>query len=182
MDIKEVLLQWSETLATQNRSAIKNENISNKELAKDLHKPILKKFKQIKVHSSFIDNILGADLPGMQLISKFDKDICFLLCVIDIYSKYAFVMPLKDKTGITITNAFQKFLKESNEKPNKIWVGKGSEFYNRSMKPWLRKNDIEMYSTHNEGKSVVAEKFIKTIKNKIHKYMTSISKMCILIN
>ena len=70
----------------------------------------------------------------MQLISKSNKEFRFLLCVIDIYSKYACVIPLKDKKGITITNAFQKILKESNRKPNKIWVDKGSEFYNKSMK------------------------------------------------
>ena len=75
----------------------------------------------------------------MQLISKSNKGFRFLLCVIDIYSKYACVIPLKDKKGITITNAFQKILKESNRKPNKIWVDKGSEFYNRSMKSWLEK-------------------------------------------
>ena len=83
---------------------------------------------------------------------------------------------MKDKKGITITNAFQKSLKESNHKPNKIWVDKGSEFYNRSMKSWLEKNDMEMYSTHKEGKSVVDERFFRTLKNKIYKYMTSISK------
>ena len=64
----------------------------------------------------------------MQLISKFNKGIRFLLCVIDIFSKYAWVVPLKDKKGISIVNAFQKILKESNRKPNKIWVEKGSEF------------------------------------------------------
>ena len=75
----------------------------------------------------------------MQLISKSNKGFRFLLCVIDIYSKYACVIHLKDEKGITITNAFQKILKESNRKPNKIWVDKGSEFYNRSMKSWLEK-------------------------------------------
>ena len=83
---------------------------------------------------------------------------------------------MKDKKGITITNAFQKILKESNRKTNKIWVDKGSEFYNSSFKKWLKDNDIEMYSTNNEGKSVIAERFIRTLKNKIYKYMTSISK------
>ena len=67
---------------------------------------------------------------------------------------------MKDKKGITITNAFQKILKESNHKPNKIWVDKCSEFYNRSMKFFLQNNNIEMYSMFNEGKSVVAERFI----------------------
>ena len=70
----------------------------------------------------------------MQLISKFNKGIRFLLCVLDIFSKYVRVVPLKNKKGITITNAFQKILDESNRKPNKIWVDEDSEFYNRSMK------------------------------------------------
>ena len=112
----------------------------------------------------------------MQLISKFNIGFRFLLRVIDVYSKYAWVVPLKDKKGLNIVNAFQSILKKSDRKPNKIWVEKCGEFYNRSMKSWLEKNDIEMYSTHNEGKSVVAERFIRTIKNKIYKYMTSISK------
>ena len=75
----------------------------------------------------------------MQLINKFNEGIRFLLCVIDIFSEYAWVIPLKDKRGITITNAFKKILDESNRKPNKIWVDKVSEFYNRSMKSWLKK-------------------------------------------
>ena len=129
------------------------------------------------MHLPFIDNIWGADLVDMQLISKSNKRFRFLVCVIDIFSKYAWVNPLKDEKGIRITNDFQKILKESNRKSNKIWVDKGSEFYNRSMKTWFEKNDIYMYSTHNEGKSVIAERFIRICKNRIYKYMmTSISK------
>ena len=117
------------------------------------------------------------------MISKFNKGLRFLLCFIDIFSKYAWVIPLKDRKGVTIVNTFQKILKESNWKSNKIWVGKGSEFYNRSMKSWLEKNNIEKYSINSEGKSVVAERFIRTLKNKIYEYVTSISKkLCILIN
>ena len=110
----------------------------------------------------------------MQSISKSNKRIRFLLCVIDIYSKYAWVVPLKDKKVITTTNAFQKKIDESGRKPNKIWVDEGSEFYNISIKEWLQDNGIEIYSTYHEGKSVVAEKFIRTSKNKIYKYMTSV--------
>ena len=76
-------------------------------------------------------------------------------------------------------NAFQKTLDNSMRKPNKIWVDKGSEFYNSSLKKWLKDNDIEMYSTHNEGKSVVAERFIRTLKSKIYKHMTALSKKCV---
>ena len=92
----------------------------------------------------------------MQLLSKFNKRFRFLLCVIDTYSKYAWVAPLKDKKGVSIVNAFQIILKESNSKPNEIWVDKGSEFYNSYFKKWLRDNNIEKYLTHSEGKSVVA--------------------------
>ena len=100
----------------------------------------------------------------MQLISKFNKGFRFLLCIIDIFNKYASVVPLKDKKGISIVNAFQKILKEFEHKPNKIWVDKGSEFYNNSFKKWLKDNDIEMCLIHSEGKSVVAERFIRTLK------------------
>ena len=72
---------------------------------------------------------------------------------------------MEDKKGIIITHNFQKVLDESNRKPNKIWVDKGSELYNKSVKLWLEKNDLEMYSTHNEGKSVVAERFLRLKKN-----------------
>ena len=148
----------------------------NQQLAEELHKPIIRKFEKRKVHAAFKDNIWGADLADMQLLSKYKKGIRFLLCVIDIFSKYAWVIPLKDKKGVSIVTAFQSILKQSNRKPNKIWVDKGSEFYNASFKKWLQDNDIVMYSTDNEGKSAVAERFITTLKSKIYKYMTSISK------
>ena len=104
----------------------------------------------------------------MQLISKFNKRIRFFWFVIRIFGKYAWVILLKDKTGIPITNTFQKILDECNRKPNKIWANKGSEFYNKSMKSWIEKNDIEIYSMHNEGKPVVAERSIRTLKNKTY--------------
>ena len=154
----------------------------NEQLAEELHKPVIRKFKKRKVHSVFKDNIWGADLEDMQLISKFNKGFRFLLCAIDIFSKYAWVVPLKDKKGVSIVNAFQNIFKKSKRKPNKIWVDKVGEFYNNSFKKWLQDNNIEMYSTHNEGKYVVAERFIRIIKNKIYKYMTSTSKIGILIN
>ena len=122
----------------------------------------------------------GADLASMQLISKFNKGFRFLLWVIDIFSKYAWVIPFKDKKGITITNAFQNFLDESSRKLNKIWVDKSSEFYNRPIISWLQDNNIEMYSVRNEEKSVIAERFVRTLRNKIYKHITSISKnVCI---
>ena len=84
---------------------------------------------------------------------------------------------MNSQKGVSIVNAFQKFLDDSKGKPKKIWVDKRSEFYKRSIKSWLQDNNITMYSTHNEGNSVVAERFIRTLKNKIYKYMTSVSQI-----
>ena len=153
------LIQWFINFFERKTAgcAIKSETMSNKELTEELRKPIIRKFEERKVRSSFIDNIWGADLADMQLISKNNKEFRFFSCTIDIYNIYAWVIPLKHK-------------------PNQLWVDIGSKFYNRSMKSWIEKNNIATYSTHNERKSVVAERFIRTLKYKIHRFMTSISK------
>ena len=153
-------------------SGIANE--PNYQLANELHKPIIRKFKKRKVYSSFRDNIWGVDLADMQSLSKYNKGIKYLLCAIDLFSKYAWVVPLKDKRGISIVDAFQKVI--SKRKPNKIWVNQAGEFYNKLSKRFLKMNNIEIYSTYNEGKSDIAERFIKTQKNKIFKHMTAFSK------
>ena len=106
----------------------------NEQLVDELHKTIIRKFEKRKVYAGFKDNIWDADLADMQLLSKYNKGIRFLSCVIDIFSKYAWVVPLKDKKGISIVKAFQSILKKSNRKPNKICVGKSSEFYNAYFK------------------------------------------------
>ena len=132
-------------------------------LADELHKPGIRKFNKRKVYSQFKDNIWGVDLADTKLLSKQNKGIKYLLCVIDLFSKYTFVVPLKDKKGFSVTNAFSKIIKQSGRKPNKIWVDQGSEFYNHVFKRCLSRNNIIMYSTYNEGKSVVAERFIRTV-------------------
>ena len=92
----------------------------------------------------------------MQSLSKYNKGVKYLLCATDLFSKYAWVIPLKDKKGVSIVNAFKKTISKGR-KPNKIWVDQGSEFYNNSFKDFFKIDNIEMYSTCNEGKSVVAE-------------------------
>ena len=131
-------------------------NESNYQLANELHKTIIKTFKKRKVYSSFKDNIWDVDLPDMQSLNIVNKGIKYLLCAIDLFSKYAWVIPLKDKKGTSIVNAFQKIISKERKR-NKKWVDQGSEFYNQSFKDFLKINNIEMYSTFNEGKSVVAE-------------------------
>ena len=103
--------------------------------------------------SSSFKDIWGVDLGNTQLRSKHNKGIRYLFCTIDLFSKYVFVVPLKDKKEITITNGFQSILDNSKTKPNKIWTDQGSEFYDTHFKTWLKDNNTEMYSTHNERKS-----------------------------
>ena len=101
----------------------------------------------------------------MQSLSKHNKGIKYLLCAIDLFSKYAWVVPTKDKKRTSIVNAFKKIISKGR-KPNKIWVDQGSEFYNNAFKNFLEINNIEIYSTYNEGKSVIAERFIRTFKKR----------------
>ena len=124
--------------------ANKSANEQNYQLANELHKPSIKRFLK-KVYSYFKDNIWGVDLAGMQSLSKYNKGIKYLLCAIDLFSKYAWVIPVKDKKGVSIVNAFQKILDSSNRskakskrcEPNKIWVDQGSEFCNNSFKDFF---------------------------------------------
>ena len=121
-------------------------NEPNYQLVDELHKPVIRKFKKRKVYSSFWDNIWGVVLADMQSLSKYDKGIKYLLCAIDLFSKCAWVIPLKDKKGTSIVNGFEKIISEGR-KPNKIGADQGSEFCNESFKDFLKVNDIEMYST-----------------------------------
>ena len=154
-------------------------NEPNYHLPNELHKPIIWKLKKVKVCSSFRDNIWSIDLADMQSLTKYNKRNKYSLCAIDLFSKYAWVVLLKDKKGTSIVNAFQKIISEGR-KPNKIWVDQVSEFYN-NFKDFLKINNIEMYSTYIEGKSVVAERFIKTLKNKILSIWQLLQTMFILM-
>ena len=113
------------------------------QLADELQRQIIRKFEKRKFYSSFRDNIWGVDLADMQSLSKYNNGIRYLLCALDLFSIYAWVVLLKDKRGITI-NAFQKIISKGH-KPNKIWVDQGGEFYNNLFKRFLKNNNIEMY-------------------------------------
>ena len=134
-------------------------------LAEELHKPIKRKFNKRRVLVRGIDEIWAADLADMKAFSKFNKGFNFLLLVIDIFSKYGWIIPLKDKTGKSVASALKTIFKE--RKPGKMWVDKGKEFYNKDVKDL-----IELYSTENEEKSSVVERWIRTMKEKMWKYFT----------
>ena len=134
-------------------------------LADELHKLVRKKFKRRRVLVSGIDKIWAADLADMKAFSKDNRGVTYLLCIIDIFSKYGWLVPLKDKTGKSVASALRTIFEE--RKPEKMWVDKGKEFYNKDVKDL-----IELYSTENEEKSSVVERWIRTMKERMWKYFT----------
>ena len=134
-------------------------------LADELHSPIRRKFKRRTVRVSGIDKIWAADLADMKAFSKANQGVKYLLCVIDIFSKYGWLVPLKDQTGKSVASALQTIFEE--RKPEKMWVDKGKEFYNKDVTSL-----VELYSTENEEKSSVVERWIRTMKEKMWKYFT----------
>ena len=134
-------------------------------LVEELHKPVRRNFKRRRVLVSGINKIWATDLADMQAFSKFNRGIKYLLAIIDVFSKYGYLIPLKDKTGKSVASALKTILKE--RKPEKMWVDKGKEFYNKDVKEL-----IELYSTENEEESSVVERWIRTMKERMWKYFT----------
>jgi len=114
-----------------------------------------------------VDEIWGADLVEMQDLSEQNNGYRYMLNIIDVFSKFAWSVPLKDKRGDTVTEAFKMVVKNSNRLPKFLWVDQGKEFYNKNMNVWLKHNNITMYSTFGEHKSAVVERFNRTIKEKM---------------
>ena len=135
-------------------------------LAEELHKPVRHKFPKRRIYVKGIDDIWAADLMDVSSLSKANKGMKYILSVIDIFSKYGWLIPIKDKKGITVANALKTIFKE--RRPDKLWVDNGKEFYNKDVKGL-----IEIYSTNNEEKSSVVERWIRTMKEKMYKYFTA---------
>ena len=147
-------------------------SLQSNELAEELHKPITKKFKKRRVYVKGANKIWAADLVDMHAFSKTNKGFKYILMVIDIFSKYGWAIPLKTKTGIEVTKAFST-LWSSTKPPERLWVDKGKEFYNKRMKDLLDRYHIKIYSTENEEKSSVVERWNRTIKRIMWKYFTA---------
>ena len=129
--------------------------------------------RQVKVKK--IDDIWGADLVEMQEWSKQNKGFRYMLNIIDVFSKFAWSVPIKNKTGVVVLDAFKEVIKHSNRSPKYIWVDEGKEFYNKDMTAWLKENNIERYSTHGEHKSAIVERFNRTLKEKMWKRFTAVN-------
>jgi len=150
----------------------KNENSESvnwsSQLADELHKPIIKNYPKLKVYVNGIYKTWAADLVEMQAFSKFNRGFRYLLTVIDVFSKYGWMLPLKDKTGKSVTDAFKEIFKKSKRKPEKIWTDKGREFCNK----YVNELGVELCSTENEKSSVV-ESWNCMMKEKMFKYFTT---------
>jgi len=138
------------------------------QLANELHRPAVRRFPKRRVDVRGIDKIWAADLVDMQAFAKDNDGVKYLLCVIDLFSKYGWIMPLKDKSGKSVESAFEKIFSEGR-KPEKLWVDKGKEFYNKDVKAL----GVELYSTENEEKSCVVERWNRTMKEKMFKYFSA---------
>ena len=138
----------------------------SEQLSEELHKTVIKNFKRVKDYARFKDNIWAADLAEMESSPSKNKNVKYWLCMIDVFTKYACVKPLKDKKGKIVLNAFIEKINESYRKSNKSWVDQQTDFYNKLMSEWLDNNNILIYSTNNEVRSVNTERFIRTLKAK----------------
>ena len=157
-----------------------NEN-SNKILSEELHKPKRKDYPRRKIIANHIDEIFAADLVEMQKFAKLNKEYRYLLTCVDIFSKYSWVILLKDKKGINVKNALQKIFKERS--PKFLWTDRGKEFYNEQVQDLLNENNIKLYSTNDsEIKSSVVERFNRTFKNMIHKNLLKITILYSIIS
>ena len=140
-------------------------------LANELHKPIKKKFKKRYVFVRNVDDIWAADLIDLRAHSKVNGGYKYVLMVIDVFSKYGWGVPLKTKTAVAVTEAFETLFKDHT--PKKLWVDEGKEFYNQNLESVLKKHDIQIYSTHNDEKCSVVERWNRTIKTQLWKYFTA---------
>ena len=138
----------------------------SQQLADELHKPITRNFSKRTVISNGIDKIWAADLVEMQKLSKWNKRIKYFLMVIDVFSKYGWIKPLKDKKTESVSKAFDEIFK-SKCKPNMLWTDKGSEFISKHFKGFLSKKGINLYHSENGEKLNIVERWNKTIKNKM---------------
>ncbi len=140
-----------------------------------LHKPIRRRFKRNRVIVGGIDDQWQADLVDVASLSRYNGGLKFLLTCIDIFSKFAWVVPLRDKTGTSLIKAFKRILRDGR-KPRLLQTDKGSEFTNRKVQSFLTEKNIEFFTTHNETKASVVERFNRTLKTKMWKYFTAQNK------
>jgi hypothetical protein len=147
--------------------------MERKTFAQELHKRAIKKYPRRKVTVFRPDEIWAVDLASMESLAESNDGYKWILCIVDVFSKYAFCVPLKTKSAQTVLAAMKEVVKKSGRSPEKIWCDRGSEFYNKYFKEWIKSQNITMYSTYGESKSAVVERFIRTLRELLAKKFTA---------
>ena len=138
-----------------------------KQLTKELLKPKLKRFPRRRVFSPSVDAIWSGDLLDIHQYARVNKNYTFILVLVDVFSKYAWARPLKNKEGNSVARALEEIFNSSKRCPYRLWTDRGTEFYNKNVENTLKKHKVQLYSTFNEPKSMIAERFIRTLRGKL---------------
>ena len=149
-----------------------------KEIAKEIFSPVIKKFQRIQIQTHYKDECWSIDLIDRSSLAKYNKNYKFIFTIIDNHTKYAWAIPLKDKSGKSTTTAFKNLLETRKRKPNKTWSDRGKEFYNKTFLDFLKQNEIQIYSTNSDLKAVFVERFNRTLLDLIKKPMYIEGKAC----
>ena len=149
------------------------QRVLERDLAYTLHKPRRRRFPTVPVVVGGLDDQWVADLVEVQPLAKYNRGLRYLLTVVDVLSKYAWVQPLKDKTGVALVKAFEKILKQGRRHPNRLQTDRGKEFYNRTFQRWLDEQGIHHFSTEGDAKASVVERFNRTLKERLYRYFTA---------
>jgi hypothetical protein len=142
------------------------------QLSKELHAPYRGKFPKLRVTSAGPNDIWAIDLCDFQNVTSSNDNYRYGFVTVDVYSRYAWVVPLRSKTASETLGALSRVIAESSGKPRAIWCDSGGEFLNKSWKAFCKKHSIEIYTTYGDSKSVIAERFNRTLKTTIHKRFT----------
>ena len=149
-----------------------------KEIAKEIFSPVIKKFDRIKIIPHYKDECWSIDLIDRSSLSKYNKNYKFIFTIIDNHTKYAWAIPLKDKSGKSTTTAFKSLIEKAKRKPDKSWSDRGKEFYNKTFLDFLKQNEIQIHSTNSDLKAVFVERFNRTLLDLIKKPMYFEGKAC----
>ena len=149
-----------------------------KEIAKEIFSPVIKKFQRIQIQTHYKDECWGIDLIDRSSLAKYNKNYKFIFTIIDNHTKYAWAIPLKDKSGKSTSTALKSLIEKAKRKPHKIWSGRGKEFYNKTFLDFLKEQNIHIYSTLSDLKAVFVERFNRTLLHLIKEPMYIEGKAC----
>ena len=149
-----------------------------KEIAKEIFSPVIKKFQRVQIQTHYKDECWSIDLIDRSSLAKYNKNYKFIFTIIDNHTKYAWAIPLKDKSGKSTTTAFKSLIEKAKRKPDKIWSDRGKEFYNKTFLDFPEQNEIQIYSTNSDLKAVFVERFNRTLLDLMKKPIYIEGKAC----